>query len=65
VYFDAARTRSGLVPCHALPEGIQQYHVQHESQLTFVFPGKVAGLHATILWETGAAQTLLSRDVVL
>jgi hypothetical protein len=65
VYFDAARTRSGPVLCHAFPAGIQQYHVKHESQLTFVFPGKVAGLHATILWDSGAAQTFLSRDFVL
>ena len=66
VYYDPCRARSGLLPGSALPHGMQKLCTQtsSSSQLTFVFDGKVAGADCTVLWDSGAATSFISRDFV-
>lgn len=69
VFYDAPRAAAGVMAVTALPASLQALRRESEGSnelpaFTFVFNGKVAGLPATVLWDSAATLNYVSADFV-
>ena len=65
IWYDPCRASPGSLPLNGLPSQLQALsQSQNGSRLTFVFDGKVAGVGCSVLWDSGAAHSFISKDFV-
>ena len=66
VFYDPCRASPGCIPTGSLQEDVQRLcatnsnHPQH----TFIFSGKIAGIQCSVLWDSGAVGSFISREFV-
>ena len=66
VFFDPCRASPGCIPTGSLPEDVQRLcatnpnHPQH----TFVFSGKIAEIQCSVMWDSEAVGSFISREFV-
>ena len=77
VFYDPCRASPDCIPTGSLPKDVQRLcytekaplqrlcatnpnHPQH----TFVFSGKIAGIQCSVLWDSGAVGSFISREFV-
>ena len=66
LFFDSPAAGLGVCSASDLPHGISRYCGSRasDSGLTFVFAGQLAGLGATIMWDSGANHQFVAKDFV-
>ena len=64
VFYDPCRAAPGCVPTDDLPDVVKRLcaATPEHPNLTFVFDGKLSNIRSTILWDSGAAVSVLSKS---